>query len=414
MLSYRDNVLFCENISLEKVARRFGTPVYIYSRAQLVSNFDRFKTAFSDVSHLICYATKANANHAILTTLFSRGAGADITSGGELFRSLEAGFDPKKIVYAGIGKTAQEIEYALKSGILIFNVESMEELAAINGIAARLKKKASIAFRINPDVDAQTHRYITTGTGKAKFGIPYDEAGAAYRMASRLAHIDVAGIHCHIGSQITTVRPFHHAAVKIEKLRVQLQKSGISLRYVNMGGGLGIQYADEVPPTPGELHDSVIPVFKDFSGTFIFEPGRYIVGNAGVLLVSVVYRKNTGGKNYLIIDGAMNDLIRPTLYEAYHNILPAKKSSRPPVKADIVGPICETGDFLGLDRMLALPDPGDRLAVMCTGAYGMAMSSQYNSRLRAAEVMIDGSHIELIRRRETYADLIHTELQGKQ
>ena len=414
MLAYRKNELYCENVSLETVARRFGTPVYVYSRARLISNYNAFDAAFEGLPHLVCYATKANTNYTVLRELILQGSGADITSGGELYRSLRAGFEPKKIVYAGIGKTIAEIEYALATGILMFNVESMEELAAIASVAKRLKKTASIAFRVNPDVDAKTHRYISTGTGKAKFGIPYDEAVAAYRTAAKITHIDVAGIHCHIGSQITTVKPFHNAAVKIEKLRLQLQAANITLRYVNMGGGLGIRYQNEVPPAPRELRDAVVPVFKGFTGTFICEPGRAIVGNAGVFLVSVVYRKNSAGKNYFIVDGAMNDLIRPTLYEAYHDIVPVKKTAARQVQADVVGPICETGDFLGLDRTLAVPEPGSRLAVACTGAYGMAMSSQYNSRGRAAEVMIDGSRIVLIRRRETYADLVAVERLGRE
>lgn len=409
MLNYRKNELFFEGVSLSALARRFGTPLYVYSRGTLLANYDAYEAALAHLPHLVCYATKANTNHTVLATLAGRGAGADITSGGELYRSLKAGFTPKKIVYAGIGKTAAEIEYALTSGILMFNVESREELAAINTIAGRLKKKAAIAFRINPDVDAQTHHYITTGTGKAKFGIPYDEAPAVYAAARRLPHIDVAGIHCHIGSQITTIRPFHHAALKIEKLRARLHAAGMSLRYVNMGGGLGIRYAKETPPSTTELRDAVIPVFKDFGGTFIFEPGRSIVGTAGVLLVSVVYRKQTLGKNYFIVDGAMNDLIRPTLYEAYHEIMPVKKSSARAVTADIVGPICESGDFLGKERRLPVPANGAVLAVGCTGAYGMAMSSQYNSRPRAAEVMVDGSRVTVIRRRETSADLLAAE-----
>lgn len=409
MLNYRKNELYFEDVSLEAAARRFGTPLYVYSRGALRANYDAYETSLAGLPHLVCYATKANTNHTVLATLAGRGAGADITSGGELCRSLKAGFTPKKIVYAGIGKTAAEIEYALKSGILMFNVESREELAAINTIAGRLKKKAVIAFRINPDVDAQTHHYITTGTGKAKFGIPYDEAPAVYAAARRLPHIDVAGIHCHIGSQITTTRPFHHAALKIETLRARLQAAGIPLRFVNMGGGLGIRYAKETPPSTADLRDAVIPVFKDFGGTFIFEPGRSIVGTAGVMLVSVVYRKQVQGKNYFIVDGAMNDLIRPTLYEAYHEIMPVKKSSARAVTADIVGPICESGDFLGKERRLPVPANGAVLAVACAGAYGMAMSSQYNSRPRAAEAMVDGSRVTVIRRRETCADLMAAE-----
>ncbi|MHB9155551.1 MAG: diaminopimelate decarboxylase [Endomicrobiales bacterium] len=410
MLNYRRGQLYIENVPVELLIRSFGTPLYVYSRSQLLKNYQAFDTAFGPVPHLVCYALKANSNGAVLKALAGNGAGVDITSGGELFRALKAGFPPRKIVYAGIGKTAEEIDYALEQRILMFNVESLEELEQINRIALKRRVKAPIAFRINPNVDPHTHHYITTGKSGGKFGIPYNEAVKAYQAARRLKGIDIAGIHCHIGSQITEVAPFLLAARKIESLVRRLSGTGIALRYVDLGGGLGITYDKEAPPTPAEMARAVLPVFKGFGGTFVFEPGRCIVGNAGVLVAKVVYRKRSGGKNFLIVDTGMNDLIRPTLYEAYHGILPARKGSRTNIKVDVVGPICETGDFLGKERSLPWLSPGEHLVVKCAGAYGFAMSSQYNSRLRAAEVMVQGKEFHAVRRRETYPDLTANEL----
>jgi diaminopimelate decarboxylase len=409
MLNYRKGNLFIENVSFESLAKKFGTPLYVYSRERLVNNFSAFDDALSKVPHIVCYAVKANSNFSILKDLSKNGAGADITSGGELYRSLRAGFPSKKIVYAGIGKTREEISYALRENILIFNVESLEELNSINEVASRLKKKARIAFRINPNVDPDTHHYITTGKKGAKFGIPYSQAISAYKMANRMSSISVEGIHCHIGSQIVEVAPFELAAQRINVLFEKLSNIGIHLNYINMGGGLGIRYDRENPPTPNDLAKAVIPIFKNFSGTFIFEPGRYIVGNAGCFLVKVIYRKKSGGKNFLIVDGGMNDLVRPTLYDAYHEIIPVKKSLQPKIKVDVVGPICETGDFLGKERLLPWVSQDGLLVVNCAGAYGYAMSSQYNSRLRASEVMVNSSAAKEIKARETYQDLIVNE-----
>ncbi len=409
MLSYRRDQLLIEKVPLETLARKYGTPLYAYSKTRLIDNYRSFDKAFSRVPHCVCYAIKANSNGSILSTLAAQGAGADITSGGELFRALEAGFPAGKIVYAGIGKTAGEIEYALLEDIRMFNVESIEELELISRIAARMKKKAAIAFRVNPNVDPHTHKYITTGKSGSKFGIPYGDVVAAYEYAVRLPGIDVAGIHCHIGSQITEAGPFRLAAERVNGLREKLARKGIALRSVNLGGGLGITYHKEAAPPPAELSRAVLPAFRGFKGTFLFEPGRYIVGNAGILVVKVIYRKHSGGRNFLIVNGGMNDLIRPTLYEAYHSIAPVRKTRAERIKADVVGPICESGDFLGKDRMLPRIDQGECLAVQCAGAYGFAMSSQYNSRLRAAEVMVQGGKHTLIRRRETYRDLIAAE-----
>lgn len=406
MLNYRKGNLFIENVSFESLAKKFGTPLYVYSRAGLINNFTVFDDALSSVPHIVCYAVKANSNFSILKVLSKNGAGADITSGGELYRSLRAGFPSKKIVYAGIGKTREEISYALRENILIFNVESLEELSSINEVATRLKKKAKIAFRINPNVDPDTHHYITTGKKGGKFGIPYSQAISAYKMAKKMSSISVEGIHCHIGSQIVEAAPFKLAAQRINVLFEKLSNIGIHLNYINLGGGLGIRYDRENPPTPYDLTKAVIPIFKNFSGTFIFEPGRYIVGNAGFLLVKVIYRKQSGGKNFLIVDGGMNDLIRPTLYDAYHEIIPVKKSLQPKIKVDVVGPICETGDFLGKERLLPWVPQDGLLVVNCAGAYGYAMSSQYNSRLRASEVLVDSAVAKEIKAREEYQDLI--------
>jgi len=409
MLSYRNDRLYLEKAELESIARKFGTPVYVYSKVQLISNYHSFDNVFSEVKHLVCYALKANSNYQILRTLRREGAGVDITSGGELYRSLKAGFKPGKIVYAGIGKTREEIEFALKSKILMFNVESIEELESINRAALRLKLKAPVAFRINPNVDPHTHHYISTGQKRAKFGIPYDCALAAYAYASKLKGIDVAGIHSHIGSQITEIEPFRVAARRVENIVRRLAGDGTHLRFIDLGGGLGISYSGEKTPQPSDLSRSVLPIFKGFGGTFVFEPGRYIAGNAGVLLVKVIYRKSTGGKNFFIIDGGMNDLIRPTLYGAFHEIVALRSPGRPKITADVVGPICESGDFLGKARRLPKIGQGEYLAVKCAGAYGFAMSSQYNSRCRAAEVIVEGSRARLIRERESWADLVERE-----
>lgn len=409
MLYYRKQRLCIEGVELEALADKFGTPLYVYSKTKLISNYHSFDNAFRDVPHLICYALKANSNCHILKTLCHKGAGVDITSGGELYRSLKAGFKPEKIVYAGIGKTESEIEYALKSRILMFNVESVEELELINKTALRLGTKARIAFRINPNVDPHTHKYISTGLRRAKFGIPYSEVLSTYLYASRLKGINVAGIHSHIGSQITETGPFKIAAQRVRGIVSELAKAGVVLSFVDLGGGLGIRYHKEDAPSPSDLARAVLPVFKDFNGTFIFEPGRYIVGNAGIFLVKVIYRKSAGGKNYLVIDGGMNDLIRPTLYEAYHDIVPVRSPGRAGQKADVVGPICESGDFLGKERLLPKVAQGECLAVKCAGAYGFAMSSQYNSRVRSAEVLVEGKSRKLIRGRETYGDLVAKE-----
>jgi len=409
MFLYKKNNLFIYGVKVEKLAKQFGTPLFVYSANEVRKNYLAFKNAFSGVNAIICYALKANSSGALLKVLVKSGAGVDITSGGELYRALKAGFPKEKIVYAGIGKTASEIEYALKSNILMFNVESLEELNQVAMLARKQNKTAKIAFRINPNVDAQTHKHITTGKSGSKFGIAYNQAVEFYKIAKNTKGLSPVGIHCHIGSQITSVAPFAMVARKISLLVKELLKANIKLDFIDLGGGLGITYKNEVPPTPKELANAVLIHFKDFKGTFIFEPGRFIVGNAGALVASVTYRKKSEGKSFLITNAGMNDLIRPTLYEAYHDIVPAVLPNRPKVKVDVVGPICETGDFMGKNRLLPYMEQGELLVIKSAGAYGMAMASQYNSRPRACEVLIDGKKLRVIRQRETYETLIGLE-----
>ncbi|MCL2145399.1 MAG: diaminopimelate decarboxylase [Endomicrobia bacterium] len=410
MIKYINNELHIEKVSFSSIAEKYGTAAYVYSKNQIINNLHAYQKALKPADGLICFACKTNSNGQILKLLAKHGAGADTVSGGEIFRALRAGFDPSKIVFAGVGKTAEEIEYALKAKILMFNVESFEELEVINKIAGRLKVKAKIAFRINPNVDPDTHSYIVTGKKGTKFGIPYEEAFEAYLIASKMKNIIPVSIHTHIGSQITDVAPFKLAAKKIKKLADDIENAGIKLEYINCGGGLGIDYSGEDPaPKPKRLMDEIFSIFGK-GKKFIFEPGRSIIGNAGHLLAKVIYRKISGDKNFLITDAAMNDLIRPTLYEAYHDIVPVKKTNAKKVKTDVVGPICESGDFMGKDRMLPVLDQGELLLVKCAGAYGAAMSSEYNSRPLLPEILVDGNKAALIRKRATYESLLLNEI----
>jgi len=410
VLHFRKSDLYIEDVKLSDIAKKFGTGVYVYSKKQITDNFEAYRKAVKSYDSIVCFACKSNSNGSVLKLLSKLGAGADTTSGGELYRCLKAGFEPSKIVYAGIGKTAEEIEYALKSKILMFNVESIEELDAINKIAGKLKTKAKIAFRINPNVDPDTHSYIVTGKKGTKFGIPYEEAVEAYIAAKSRKNIILSGIHTHIGSQILDITPFRLAAQKVKKIVDAVEKNGIRIEYINSGGGLGIKYCEgEAAPCAKQLADVIFPVFGK-GRKFIFEPGRSIIGNAGHLLAKVLYRKSAGGKNFFITDAGMNDLVRPTLYGAYHEIVPVKKTNAKKVKADIVGPICESGDFMGKDRTLAMQEQGSYILVKCAGAYGAAMSSQYNSRPLLAEVMVDGSKAVLVRKRASYKDLLLNEI----
>ncbi len=406
---FRDGELCCEGVPLRRIAEEVGTPVYVYSRHTLRDHYRRLDEAFSSLPHLICYSVKANSNLAVLATLAEEGAGADIVSGGELYRALKAGIKPERVVYAGIGKTREEMEYALRSGILMFNVESELELEALNGVAGELGMKASVALRVNPDVDPETHPYIATGLREAKFGIGIEDAVEAYGRAASLANLEVVGVHQHIGSQITQVEPFRESLSRVEELVERLQSTGLGIRYINIGGGFGIPYRGEEVPYPRDYALALEPVLRRSGCTVIMEIGRMIVGNAGVLLSRVLYRKRTGEKRFLVVDAAMNDLIRPSLYGAFHEIVPVEKRERPVEKVDVVGPVCESGDFLARDREVPALEPGELLAVMSAGAYSFAMSSNYNSRRRAAEVMVDGERYAVVRERESYEDLVRGE-----
>ncbi|MCC7203138.1 MAG: diaminopimelate decarboxylase [Nitrospirae bacterium] len=406
---YSGNELYCEKVPVRKIAEEVGTPVYIYSSSTLRNHYLAFDSAFAGIPHIVCFAVKANSNLSVLKLFASHGGGADIVSGGELFRALRAGVDPQKIVFAGIGKTGEEIEFALKSNILMFNVESPLELRKINEVAGSLGKKARVALRVNPDIDPKTHPYISTGLKKSKFGIAIKNAIEEYQLASSLPNIEVVGIHKHIGSQITEVTPFADAMKRILEIVRELKKSGINIKYIDAGGGLGIRYGEEQPPHPKELGSVILPLIKDTGCTLILEPGRVLAGNAGTLVTKVLYLKTGETKNFVIVDAGMNDLIRPSLYEAHHEILPVNKHAVEAFKADVVGPICESGDFLAKDREIMKPEPGDLLAVMSAGAYGFTMSSNYNSRPRVAEVMVDGDNYRVIRKRESYEDLIRGE-----
>lgn len=409
--TYKNNKFYAEGVAVEKIVKEVGTPCYIYSHKTLARHYHAFDEAFASVPHLICYSVKANSNIAILRTFIKQGSGVDIVSGGELYRALKAGAAPKKIVYSGVGKREDEIEYALKTGILMFNVESPEELRAINKIAGRLKKKARFAIRVNPDVDPKTHPYISTGLKKNKFGIETKEALKEYVYAkNNLKNLIPIGVDCHIGSQITQISPFIDAIKKAKSLIAALCKQGINIEYLDMGGGLGITYDNEAPPHPSKYGKAVIDETKGLDVTLIFEPGRVMVGNAGILVTGVLYIKKGTKKNFIIVDAAMNDLARPSLYGSYHAIKPVvKNNSRGEIIADVVGPICESGDFFAKDRELPVFKSGDLMAIMSAGAYGFSMSSNYNSRPRAAEVMVDGNKFYIIRERETYKDLVRGE-----
>jgi diaminopimelate decarboxylase len=406
---YRDNELYCEDVPFREIARDVGTPCYVYSGATLRHHFAVFDGAFEGMPHLTCYSVKANSNLAVLALFASLGGGADIVSGGELFRSLRAGIPAGRIVYSGVGKSSEEIDYALRENILMFNIESVQELEAIDSRAAALGSKARIALRVNPDVDPKTHPYISTGLKKNKFGIDIEEAWKTYERAGRLDHIEILGIDCHIGSQLTDTAPFVEALKRLKLLVSRLQQSGMEIRYLDLGGGLGISYNDESPPHPREYAQAVVQELGGLSCTLILEPGRVIVGNAGVLLTQVLYGKKTPSKEFVIVDAGMNDLIRPSLYGSYHHIQPIEKAERESRVVDIVGPICESSDFIARERSLPEMHPGEFLAVMSAGAYGFSMASNYNSRGRAAEVLVRGGRYHVTRKRESLEDLVRNE-----
>ena len=408
---YRQGELYCEQVPVSQIAKQVGTPCYIYSHATLTRHIEAYDSAFKNIPHLIAFAMKANSNLAILRLMAKEGNGVDIVSGGELFRALKAGVPASKIVFAGVGENADEIRDALRAGILMFNVESSAEMHAINDVAASVGKIAPVALRINPDIDPKTHPYISTGLKKSKFGIAADRALEEFRVASTLEHIHVVGVHAHIGSQLTEVTPFVESLKKVLTLVNTLKGRGIEIRYLNIGGGLGITYSDEKPPLPHELADAISPLVQGLNLTLVMEPGRVIVGNAGILVTKALYDKIGESKRFVIVDAAMNDLIRPSLYSAYHDIRPVSEAllHRPKHLVDVVGPVCESGDFLAKDRSLPEVKPGDLLAVMSAGAYGFVMASNYNSRPRVPEVLVRDSEVHVIRERESYDDLVRGE-----
>ncbi len=406
---YRDGELHAEDVSVRALAEQYGTPLYVYSAATLRRHFEAFDSAFAGLNRLTCYSVKANSNLSLLRMLGAMGAGMDIVSGGELHRALRAGVPAERIVYSGVGKRASEIEQALTAGILMFNVESLGELERIGQIAAKMGKTANISLRINPDVDPKTHPYISTGMKKNKFGLDMETSLAAYEKARDMQGVNPVGIDCHIGSQLTTIEPFLEALDKLLDFYRKLGEMGIEIKFLDLGGGLGITYDAEQPPHPREFGAALTSKLKDLPLTLILEPGRVIAGNAGILVAEVVYTKDTPSKHFIIADAAMNDLVRPSLYGSYHKIIPVHDAGRATVTADVVGPICESGDFLARDRELPGLEPGELIAALSAGAYGFTMSSNYNSRPRAAEIIVDGAEVIVARRRETYEDLTRLE-----
>ena len=408
ILKLKDGKFYIENLLVENIAKEFGTPSYIYSKKIILDNYLDFKNQFNDISHLICFAVKANPNIAILNFLAKNGAGFDIVSSGELQRVIAAKGDPKKVVFSGVGKSKEDIELAIRHDILAFNVESEAELYRIQSIAKKLSKVVSISIRVNPDVDPKTHPYISTGLKDNKFGIDEQNAISMYTIAKELDSIEIKGIDCHIGSQITELQPFEDSIKKLLVLIDHLKSIDILIEHIDIGGGIGIQYSNEVPPTFSDYAKTVKHILKDRDLKIIFEPGRALIGKAGILLTEVEYIKNSSEKNFIIINAAMNDLMRPALYGAFHEIMNLSPTESEKKYYDIVGPVCETGDFLGKDRFLSALE-GNILAILDTGAYGMSMSSNYNSRPKSSEILVDDDKLHLIRNRENFADLINGE-----
>ena len=406
---YKNGELYAEDVRIKELAEEYGTPLYIYSAKTLRRHFKAFDSAFEGIDHLICYSVKANSNLCVLDLLKKEGSGADIVSGGELFRALRAGIDPKKIVYSGVGKSVAEIQEALFAGILMFNVESEQELELISKVASEFNFEANVSLRINPDVDPKTHPYVATGLKKSKFGIPMDQAVATYIQARDLPGVTPVGIDCHIGSQLTTIEPFIESIERLKKLHAQLADNGITIKYLDLGGGLGITYKEEEPPHPREFGLALKKALEGMDLTLILEPGRVIAGNAGILVTQVEYIKQGSTKDFVIVDAAMNDLVRPSLYGSFHRIAEVEPKGRPEKNVDVVGPICESGDFLAQDRDLPQVESGELLAVHSAGAYGFVMSSQYNSRARAAELLVDGDTTRVVRKREQYQTLVALE-----
>ena len=400
-LERKDGELYLEGVSLRELAQKYGTPLYVYSASFIRERIREYKASFPD--SLICYAVKANFNPGIVRVASEEGAGADIVSGGELICAIKGGVDPSKIVYAGVGKTLHELEMAVEKEILMFNVESADELEVLDHIARKVGKRARIAIRVNPDVDPKTHPYISTGMKKSKFGVDFETAREEYKKAREMKNLEVVGIHCHIGSQILDVSPYSEAVSKVVELYKDLTREGFEIRYIDIGGGLGIKYRPEdKAPSPSDLAEAVMPHLEGLEARLVLEPGRSITGNAGILLTEVQFLKDKGVKHFVIVDAGMNDLVRPSIYDAYHHIVPVSQKGQKHIVADIVGPICETGDFLAKDRRIEWVERGDYLAVLSAGAYGFSMSSHYNVRPRPGEVLVEKGEARLIRNRESY------------
>jgi len=407
---YIGGELYSEDVKVAEIASEVGTPFYLYSSGALLNNYYDFESAFSGLNSLICYAYKANSNLALCKVLAEAGCGADVVSEGELRKALQVGVPPEKIVFNGNGKMARELNLALQQHILMFNVDSDEEIMLLNSTAAELRKKARISLRVNPDIDPKTHPHIATGLKESKFGFEMFSATESYHLANELENLEVAGIHIHIGSQITSLKPFVDALEKIAPLLTKLEKTGIKLRYLNIGGGLGITYSNESPPLLSDYTQAIASLVKERGLKIILEPGRRLVGNAGILITQVLSLKETSHKKFVVVDAGMNDLIRPAFYDAYHEIKPVKDEvSADRIVADVVGPLCECGDFLARDREIPLVRKKDLLAIFSAGAYGFSMSSNYNSRCRGVEVLVKGDKFQVVRERETYEDLIRGE-----
>lgn len=418
-IAYKENELCCEDVPLRELHEEFGSPLYVYSRSQLVDNYRKLDGAFGDLDHVTCYALKANSNPFLLKALSGEGAGADVVSGGELYLALKSGFAPGRIAFAGVGKREDEIEYALREGIHCFNVESEQELQQISLVAHRLQKKARIALRVNPDIDAESHPYISTGLKQHKFGIPSHRALEVFTYAASLPNLEVTGVHTHIGSQIVTIEPFKAAASFIANLTKQLRENGIFITHIDVGGGFGTTYVNALKhealpleqanqaeiPSPAEFLAAMIPTLRETKCTVWLEPGRSVVADAGLLVTQILYTKENGGKKFLIVDAGMNDLLRPSLYNAYHQIVPVRIDTYEHERVDVVGPVCETGDFFARDRMVSKSKQRDLLAILTVGAYGFVNTSNYNARLRPAEVLVNGDRVRVIRPRQTLEEL---------
>jgi diaminopimelate decarboxylase len=407
---YRGGVLCAEEVPLTRIAKAVGTPTYVYSTATLERHFRILTQSLGGVPHLLCYSVKASSNVSLLRLLAGLGSGFDIVSGGELSRSLRAGADPAKVVFSGVGKTDPEMEMAIKAKILLFNVESAEELEALNAVGVRLKRPAPFAIRVNPDVDARTHRHIATGLKTSKFGVPFADAAQLYQRSRRMKGVVARGVDCHIGSQLTQLAPLERAVTKVAQLYRELSAAGFALELIDVGGGLGIRYTDESPPSPAQYSAVVRKAIRGTGARLILEPGRVISGNAAVLLTRVLYRKRGRPKTFVIVDAGMNDLIRPALYDAHHELQPVLRRSGPSLPVDVVGPVCESSDVLARDRKMVLPERGDLFAVRGAGAYGMSMASNYNSRPLPAEVLVAKNRFRIIRERETLEDLVAGEI----